>query len=146
MRSFNVCKVMRTLDVQEGPGYDVFSHSCHTYLLTGVPPGGLRRIILTASGGAFRDYSKDDLFRLCSEDPSFVQKKATTHPNWDMGAKITLDSATMMNKGLEVTWSALNKPSFISGFANSLSSSTSPPRRLLRPTTCLEQHMTTLTL
>jgi 1-deoxy-D-xylulose-5-phosphate reductoisomerase len=78
-------------------------HSAIFQCLQGVPPGGLRRIILTASGGAFRDYSKDELFRLCAEDPSFVQKKATTHPNWDMGAKITLDSATMMNKGLEVS-------------------------------------------
>jgi len=39
---------------------------------------------------------------MCEEDPRAVQAKATTHPNWDMGAKITLDSATMMNKGLEV--------------------------------------------
>ena len=39
---------------------------------------------------------------MCEEDPRGVQAKATTHPNWDMGAKITLDSATMMNKGLEV--------------------------------------------
>jgi 1-deoxy-D-xylulose-5-phosphate reductoisomerase len=70
--------------------------------LQGVPEGALRRIILTASGGAFRDFSKDELFRLCQEDPRMIQAKATTHPNWDMGAKITLDSATMMNKGLEV--------------------------------------------
>jgi 1-deoxy-D-xylulose-5-phosphate reductoisomerase len=62
----------------------------------------LRRIILTASGGAFRDYPKDELYRLCMEEPRMIQAKATTHPNWDMGAKITLDSATMMNKGLEV--------------------------------------------
>ena len=41
------------------------------------------------------------LFTL-SQDPEFVRSKATTHPNWDMGAKITVDSATMMNKGLEV--------------------------------------------
>ena len=39
---------------------------------------------------------------MCQEDPRTIQAKATTHPNWDMGAKITLDSATMMNKGLEV--------------------------------------------
>lgn len=39
---------------------------------------------------------------MCRDDPRAVQAKATTHPNWDMGAKITLDSATMMNKGLEV--------------------------------------------
>lgn len=68
----------------------------------GVPEGGLRRIILTASGGAFRDLTKDELFHLCKTNPAAVQAKATTHPNWDMGAKITLDSSTMMNKGLEV--------------------------------------------
>ena len=77
-------------------------HSAIFQCLQGVPPGGLRRVILTASGGAFRDLSKDELFRMCQDDPRAVQAKATTHPNWDMGAKITLDSATMMNKGLEV--------------------------------------------
>ena len=78
-------------------------HSAIFQCLQGVPPGGLRRVILTASGGAFRDFSKDELFDMCEKDPRAVQKKATTHPNWDMGAKITLDSATMMNKGLEVS-------------------------------------------
>jgi 1-deoxy-D-xylulose-5-phosphate reductoisomerase len=77
-------------------------HSAIFQCLQGVPEGGLRRVILTASGGAFRDLSKDELFRMCADDPRAVQAKATTHPNWDMGAKITLDSATMMNKGLEV--------------------------------------------
>jgi len=77
-------------------------HSAIFQCLQGVPAGGLRRVILTASGGAFRDLSKDELFKMCEEDPRAVQAKATTHPNWDMGAKITLDSATMMNKGLEV--------------------------------------------
>jgi len=77
-------------------------HSAIFQSLQGVPDGGIRRVILTASGGAFRDFSKDELFDLCENDPAFVKKKATTHPNWDMGAKITLDSATMMNKGLEV--------------------------------------------
>ena len=77
-------------------------HSAIFQCLQGVPEGGLRRVILTASGGAFRDLSKDELFQMCEDDPRAVQAKATTHPNWDMGAKITLDSATMMNKGLEV--------------------------------------------
>lgn len=77
-------------------------HSAIFQCLQGVPKGALRRVILTASGGAFRDFDKDELFKLCQEDPRLIQKKATTHPNWDMGAKITLDSATMMNKGLEV--------------------------------------------
>jgi 1-deoxy-D-xylulose-5-phosphate reductoisomerase len=79
-------------------------HSAIFQCLQGVPAGGLRRIILTASGGAFRDLTKDELFKMCEEDPRAVQAKATTHPNWDMGAKITLDSATMMNKGLEVSY------------------------------------------
>ena len=77
-------------------------HSAIFQCLQGVPEGGLRRVILTASGGAFRDFSKQELFDMCENDPRAVQAKATTHPNWDMGAKITLDSATMMNKGLEV--------------------------------------------
>merc|ERR1711967_40406 len=53
-------------------------------------------------GGAFRDMSADELRELNRLEPETVRKKASTHPNWDMGAKITVDSATMMNKGLEV--------------------------------------------
>ncbi|TGG84157.1 MAG: 1-deoxy-D-xylulose-5-phosphate reductoisomerase [Aphanocapsa feldmannii 277cV] len=64
-------------------------------LSTGVPTPGLRRILLTASGGAFRDWEAADLARVTVAD-------ATTHPNWSMGRKITVDSATLMNKGLEV--------------------------------------------
>jgi 1-deoxy-D-xylulose-5-phosphate reductoisomerase len=66
-------------------------HSAIFQCLQGVPEGGLRRVILTASGGAFRDLTKEELFRMCQDDPRAVQAKATTHPNWDMGAKITLD-------------------------------------------------------
>ena len=63
--------------------------------LTGINPKGLKSIQLTASGGAFRDWPKENL--------KFVTvKDATSHPNWDMGKKITVDSATLMNKGLEV--------------------------------------------
>jgi 1-deoxy-D-xylulose-5-phosphate reductoisomerase len=64
-------------------------------LSTGQPPPGLRRILLTASGGAFRDWDPADLKTVTVAD-------ATTHPNWVMGRKITVDSATLMNKGLEV--------------------------------------------
>ncbi len=64
-------------------------------LSTGIPTPGLRRIQLTASGGAFRDWSIKDLERATVSD-------ATSHPNWSMGKKITVDSATLMNKGLEV--------------------------------------------
>jgi 1-deoxy-D-xylulose-5-phosphate reductoisomerase len=56
---------------------------------------GIRRIILTASGGPFRDWNIADL-----ED--VTPEKAVAHPNWSMGQKISVDSATMMNKGLEV--------------------------------------------
>ena len=55
-----------------------------------------------ASGGAFRDFSYADMQKLAKEDPLALHAKATTHPNWDMGAKITCDSATLMNKALEV--------------------------------------------
>lgn len=55
----------------------------------------LSRILLTASGGAFWDTDKNML-------PNVTAKQALTHPNWNMGAKITVDSATMMNKALEV--------------------------------------------
>ncbi|AMW30065.1 1-deoxy-D-xylulose-5-phosphate reductoisomerase [Arthrospira platensis] len=70
-------------------------HSAIFQCLQGVPSGGLRRIILTASGGAFRDWPVERLTEVTVAD-------ATTHPNWSMGRKITVDSATMMNKGLEV--------------------------------------------
>jgi len=56
---------------------------------------GVRRIILTASGGPFRDYKTADLEFVTPE-------QAVAHPNWSMGRKISVDSATMMNKGLEV--------------------------------------------
>ncbi len=55
----------------------------------------IRRLILTASGGSFRDKSRSELMNVTLSD-------ALKHPNWSMGAKITIDSATMMNKGLEV--------------------------------------------
>ena len=55
----------------------------------------IHRLILTASGGPFRDTPKDEL-------NTVTPQQALRHPNWDMGAKITIDSATMMNKGLEV--------------------------------------------
>ncbi len=70
-------------------------HSAIFQCLQGVPNGGLRRIILTASGGAFRDWPVEKLATVKVAD-------AIKHPNWSMGRKITVDSATMMNKGLEV--------------------------------------------
>jgi 1-deoxy-D-xylulose-5-phosphate reductoisomerase len=70
-------------------------HSAIFQCLQGVPAGGLRRIILTASGGAFRDLPAEKLATVKVAD-------ALKHPNWSMGQKITIDSATLMNKGLEV--------------------------------------------
>lgn len=70
-------------------------HSAIFQCLQGVPKGGLRRILLTASGGAFRDWPVEKLAEAKVTD-------ALKHPNWSMGRKITIDSATLMNKGLEV--------------------------------------------
>ncbi len=70
-------------------------HSAIFQCLQGVPEGGLKRIILTASGGAFRDLPVEKLATVTVKD-------ALKHPNWSMGQKITIDSATLMNKGLEV--------------------------------------------
>ena len=95
-------------------------HSAIFQCLQGVPPDSLRRVILTASGGAFRDFSTEELIQLNKDDPELVRKKASTHPNWDMGAKITVDSATMMNKGLE---------------ARRISSTVSPPESQTSPPT-----------
>jgi len=58
-------------------------------------PSRIKRIYLTASGGPFRDYTRDELRYVTVED-------ALNHPNWRMGKKVTIDSATLMNKGLEV--------------------------------------------
>ena len=70
-------------------------HSAIFQCLQGVPQGGLRKILLTASGGAFRDWPVEKL-------PTVKVADAIKHPNWSMGRKITVDSATLMNKGLEV--------------------------------------------
>ena len=70
-------------------------HSAIFQCLQGVPAGGLRRIVLPASGGAFRDWPVEKLAQVTVAD-------ALQHPNWSLGRKITGDSATLMNKGLEV--------------------------------------------
>ena len=70
-------------------------HSAIFQCLQGNNPQYLKRILLTASGGPFRNFTREEL--------SFVTpQQALQHPNWSMGAKITIDSASMMNKGLEV--------------------------------------------
>ena len=70
-------------------------HSALFQLLRGEPPGGVDRLILTASGGPFRGRSSAEL-------GSVGVEAALAHPTWDMGGKITIDSATLMNKGLEM--------------------------------------------
>jgi 1-deoxy-D-xylulose-5-phosphate reductoisomerase len=70
-------------------------HSAIFQCLKGNKKSQVKGIILTASGGPFRGYSKDML-------NTVTREKALNHPNWVMGSKITIDSATMMNKGLEV--------------------------------------------
>ncbi len=70
-------------------------HSAIFQCLIGEPREALHKIVLTASGGPFRGWKAE---RLHTVTPA----QALRHPNWDMGAKITIDSATLMNKGLEV--------------------------------------------
>ncbi len=70
-------------------------HSAVFQCLQGEKPGSLRRVLLTASGGPFRTWSIDEMKAAGLSD-------ALRHPTWQMGGKITIDSATLMNKGLEV--------------------------------------------
>jgi len=69
-------------------------HSAIFQVLNGEKKEQIKKIILTASGGPFRTFSLDQM-------ETVTVKDALKHPNWDMGAKITIDSSTMMNKGLE---------------------------------------------
>jgi len=70
-------------------------HNAVFQCLEGHPGSGLRRIVLTASGGAFRDWPVEKLQHATPAD-------ALKHPTWDMGKKVTVDSATLANKGLEL--------------------------------------------
>lgn len=70
-------------------------HSAIFQSLQGNQGNKIKRILLTASGGSFRDKTREELVGVSV-------KEALNHPNWSMGAKITIDSATMFNKGLEV--------------------------------------------
>lgn len=87
----------------------------HNAVFQCLPPGfrqglgrvGVQRILLTASGGPFRDTPLEEL-------PGVTPQQACAHPNWDMGRKISVDSATMMNKGLELIeacWLFATEPS-----------------------------------
>ncbi len=70
-------------------------HSAIFQCLQGEEPATIEKILLTASGGPFRRYSREDLAHVSAAE-------ALRHPNWTMGEKITIDSATMMNKGFEM--------------------------------------------
>lgn len=70
-------------------------HSAIMQCLKNEDSSTIKNIIITASGGSFRDKTRKELEKVTVKD-------ALNHPNWSMGAKITIDSATMMNKGLEV--------------------------------------------
>lgn len=70
-------------------------HSAIFQSLNGEPKGKLEKILLTASGGPFRGWTREQMAKIQVED-------ALKHPNWNMGHKITIDSSTMVNKGLEV--------------------------------------------
>jgi 1-deoxy-D-xylulose-5-phosphate reductoisomerase len=75
-------------------------HSAIWQCLQGEPDGSIERLTLTASGGALRDRSTEELLAVTPQE-------ALSHPTWQMGRKITIDSANLMNKGLEVieaTW------------------------------------------
>lgn len=70
-------------------------HSAMLQCLVGEPIDKIEKLVITASGGPFRTWSKKQMQDITVDD-------ALDHPNWSMGAKITIDSATMMNKGLEI--------------------------------------------
>lgn len=70
-------------------------HSAIFQCMQGCKPSEVKKIILTASGGPFFGFSKEQL-------KSVTKQQALKHPNWSMGAKITIDSATLMNKGAEL--------------------------------------------
>ena len=70
-------------------------HTALHQLISGQPPGAVERITITASGGPFRGRSRAELQEVTVE-------QALAHPTWAMGGKITIDSATLMNKGLEL--------------------------------------------
>ncbi|HUU55862.1 MAG TPA: 1-deoxy-D-xylulose-5-phosphate reductoisomerase [bacterium] len=70
-------------------------HAALSQCLAGCPPGSVKRLILTASGGPFLGKSREEV-------ANATPQQAIAHPVWDMGAKISVDSATLMNKGLEV--------------------------------------------
>lgn len=88
--------ISELLEKHESKLYPLDSeHNAIWQALNGEDISSVNRLIITASGGAFRDLSREDLKHVTLKD-------ALNHPNWSMGQKITIDSATMMNKGFEL--------------------------------------------
>lgn len=88
--------IMKTADDNRAPVIPVDSeHSAIFQCLAGERVNPIEKILITASGGAFRGFSKQQLENVTLQD-------ALHHPNWTMGPKVTIDSASLMNKGLEV--------------------------------------------
>ncbi|WP_425070829.1 1-deoxy-D-xylulose-5-phosphate reductoisomerase [Sagittula sp. S175] len=88
--------MMRTAEAHGGRVLPVDSeHSAVFQALIGEDMAAVERVIITASGGAFRDWPLEDLHKA-------TPAQAATHPNWDMGQRITIDSASMFNKALEL--------------------------------------------
>lgn len=84
--------------IKETPGRLIpvdSEHSAMLQCIAGEPREQVEKIIITASGGPFRTWSRQQMESIQVED-------ALSHPNWNMGSKITIDSATLMNKGLEI--------------------------------------------
>lgn len=88
--------IMNALKVSKSELIPVDSeHSAMLQCMIGEPVERIEKIIITASGGPFRKFSLEQM-------KNVTKAQALNHPNWDMGAKITIDSSTMMNKGLEI--------------------------------------------
>jgi 1-deoxy-D-xylulose-5-phosphate reductoisomerase len=94
-----VCAGPSLLGIARGAGGCVIpvdsEHSAIFQVFAPAAAGQIRRLILTASGGPFRSWTRETMARATRE-------QAVAHPNWNMGPKISVDSATMMNKGLEM--------------------------------------------
>lgn len=88
--------VKQYLEKYNGVMYPIDSeHSAIFQALQGNEKSAVKNLVITASGGSFRDKTRDELVNV-------TVKEALHHPNWSMGTRITIDSATMMNKGFEV--------------------------------------------
>lgn len=87
--------VLLPIDSEHNAIFQCLPNHCADYLSDGLASSGVRKILLTASGGPFRNTPLDELAAVTPE-------QACAHPNWRMGQKISVDSATMLNKGLEL--------------------------------------------